>query len=310
MIDLEPALELYPSAETMSAAIAGLRDLVERGHRGDDAAYREYQSLLFDLHHNCSLRPHATRDWLASVIHVEQERFIDRPEAIAALPAKKFEERILQVFEQGTRLKHPLSAYMFTGQPTLDNLKIFLRHHWYRSRHFWRELANFSLRLDLASASVIYGNLHEESGSALPGKAHPFLLAHLLEYLGLSPDFEQKPTLFEALPYLNNRIRCSRHDNVGWGLAVLFALEYGTPANHSKLYELLRQFSVPEEYCEFHRLHAIVDQDHGRDLLRLSVELLTTAETQNAFFTSLRHHQQLGWHYFDAIWREMGEPKP
>ncbi len=118
--------------------------------------------------------------------------------------------------------------------------------------------------MSLGHASVLHRNLYDETGGEDSEQAHPFLLQRLLRHLGVPHGFHDRPELPEAQAYLNNRIRCARHPNRAWGLAVLYSLEAGTPATHGNIYALLQRFGVPDAR-EFHRVHMSAAVEHARE---------------------------------------------
>ena len=297
---LDPAASSSAAARGRDAFAA-----LARAGLADAAASVAYHDLLWDLHADPEHRTYALRRWIAAAGYAVEEAAIAPVEVPEALDPAAFADRIRA--EQGalSGLVHPMSSYLFAGEPTLDEVKVYLRHHWHRSRLFFRELTELSLGRPLAEASVLFRNLYDEGGGEDASRAHPFLLQRLLRHLGVPCDFDERPALPEARAYLNNRIRCARAANPAWGLAVLYALEAGTPATHGAIYRLLRRLGVPEEACEFHRIHMTADIEHTEETLGLIADVVRAAGDQAIFLASLRHHRALGRRTFDAIWREI-----
>ncbi|MCB9706217.1 MAG: iron-containing redox enzyme family protein [Myxococcales bacterium] len=302
---IEEALRPGAGPEAAAAAHAAFGALARRASGGDAAAHDRYHELLWALHADRDHRSYALRWWIAGAGYAVDEAAIAPVEIGEALAPDAFAARIREEHASRSGLRHPMSVYFFEGAPTLDEFKIYLRHHWHRSRLFYRELAELALSRELAEASVVFRNLYDEGGQEESAGAHPFLLQRLLRHLEVPCGFDDVPELTEARAYLSNRIRCARHPNPAWGLAVLFALEYGTPATHGNIYRLLRRLGVPEEACEFHRLHMTADIEHAEETVSLIAALIRGAEDQGIFLASLRHHRALGGRYFDAIWREV-----
>ncbi|MBK8266422.1 MAG: iron-containing redox enzyme family protein [Nannocystis sp.] len=302
---------LAPAASSSAAARGrdALAELARAAAAGDAAAAFAYHELLWDLHADPDRRTYALRGWIAAAGYEVEEATIAPVELAEAHEPAAFAERIRGEQAALSGLVHPMSAHLFAGEPSLDEVKIYLRHHWHRSRLFFRELTELSLARPLAEASVLFRNLYDEGGGEHSDRAHPFLLQRLLRHLGVPCDFDERPALPEARAYLNNRIRCARAANPAWGLAVLYALEAGTPATHGAIYRLLRRLGVPEEACEFHRLHMTADIEHTEETLGLIAALVRGAGDQGIFLASLRHHRGLGRRYFDAIWREIQETR-
>lgn len=293
------------SPSTAAAAADALRQLAALAHADDDAAAAVYHGLVWDLHTDPDPRTYALRRWIVEAGYAVDEAHV----LVPALPAPLAPDALLDALRgahaRSTGAAHPMPSHMFRGDPSLAELKIYLRHHWHRSRLFFRELTELALSRPLAEASVVYRNLYDETGGEDPSRAHPFLLQRLLRYLDVPHGFDDRPELPAAQAYLNNRIRCARHPNPAWGLAVLFALEFGTPATHGDIYALLGRFGLPDDVCEFHRLHMSADVEHAQETADLIAATITRAEDQAILLASLDHHRALGRRYFDAIWREM-----
>lgn len=312
---IEAALAPGAVPATMALAAEALAGLAERATPEREAAYAGYHAILWDLHERHDPRTYALRRWLCQAAYeVEEARILAAHAGDPSLdvddpsPAA-LHERILALHEQRSGLRHPLSVHLFEGTPTWRDLLVYLRHHWYRSRGFHRELTELSLSLAPDDASGIVANLHEELGEGRPGRAHPELLQRLLVHLDVPCRWDERPPWVEALAYLNNRIRCARSGEPAWGLAVLFSLEHGTPATHGSILALLRRMGVPEPLCEFHRIHALGDAAHAEVILALVLRRVALPSARRALLVSLQHHRALGLRYFDRIWREIRTPE-
>jgi len=288
-----------------AAAATALHALATRAFAGDEAAATAYHGLVWDLHADTDHRTYPLRLWLVQAGYAVEEAHVPAVAPEPALGPDELLARLADELQRSTGLTHPMSAHMFHGDPTRAYLAIYLRHHWHRSRLFYRELTELALTCPLRHASVLHRNLYDETGGEDSARAHPFLLQRLLVHLGLPHGFADRPELPEAHAYLNNRIRCARHANPAWGLAVLYALEAGTPATHGNIHALLQRFGVPDDAREFHRVHMTADVEHARETAGLIGELVTSPEDQAILIASLRYHRALGRRYFDAIWREM-----
>ncbi|MCY1061430.1 iron-containing redox enzyme family protein [Nannocystis sp. SCPEA4] len=289
-----------------AAAATALHDLATRAFvDADEAAAATYHGLVWDLHADPDHRTYPLRLWLVQAGYAVEEACVPPVPPKPALGPDDLLARLAAEQQQRGGLAHPLSQHMFHGDPTAADLAIYLRHHWHRSRLFYRELTELALTCPLRHASVLHRNLHDETGGEDSERAHPFLLQRLLRHLGVPHGFHDRPELPEAQAYLNNRIRCARHPNRAWGLAVLYSLEAGTPAAHGNIYALLQRFGVPDDVREFHRVHMTADVEHARETAGLIGELVTSSEDQATLVASLRYHRALGRRYFDAIWREI-----
>ncbi|MDC0723721.1 iron-containing redox enzyme family protein [Nannocystis bainbridge] len=293
------------SPKITADAAQALARLADRAFAGDDYAAGVYHGLVWDLHADPDPRTYAVRRYLVETGYAVEEAHVPRlPEAPLLAPDALL-ARLQAEQNQRTGLRHPMSEHLFHGRPSLADLKIYLRHHWHRSRLFYRELTELALSCPLGHASVLHRNLYDETGGEHGAQAHPVLLQRLLRHFDLPHGFDDRPALPEAHAYLNNRIRCARHPNLAWGLAVLFSLEAGTPATHGNIHALLQRFDVPEHAREFHRVHMSADVEHARETAELIGAVIQSPADQAILFASLRYHRALGQRYFDAIWREM-----
>lgn len=292
-----------------ASAYTALRELAVRTFAGaDDDAATTYHGLVWDLHAPGDPRTYALRTWLVEAGYAVEEAHVPAVALTAALAPAELLARLDEERRAGP--PHPMSEHLFRGAPTLGDLKIYLRHHWHRSRYFYRELTELALTRPLGQASVLHRNLHEETGEDDPARAHPFLLQRLLGHLGVPRGFDDRPELPAAQAYLNNRIRCARRASPAWGLAVLWALEAGTPATHGEIWALLGRLGVPDDAREFHRVHMTADVAHAADTAALIGRVVTSPEDQATLIASLRYHRALGRRYFDAIWREIQATSP
>lgn len=309
LVDAALAPDAPPDAAARAAA--SLAELAAHAVPDDASAYAAYHRLLWELHERTDPRTYVTRRFVCQAAHAVEEAHIlaahaDDPRfEAAALSTAAFRERILELHERGSGLRHPLSIHLFDGTPSHRDVLVYLQHHWYRSRGFHRELTELSLSLSLRDAPGIVANLDDELGQGRPGRSHPELLQRLLVHLGVPCDLDERPPWVEALAYLDNRVRCARSGEPAWGLAVLFSLEHGTPATHGSILALLRRMGVPEPLCEFHQIHALGDAAHAEVILELVLRRVVTPSARRALLVSLHHHRALGLRYFDRIWREI-----
>ncbi|WAS90785.1 TenA family transcriptional regulator [Nannocystis punicea] len=286
-------------------AANALARLARLAFAGDAYAAAVYHGLVWDLHADPDPRTYALRRFLLEPAYAVEEAHVPPVAPEPLLAPEALLARLHAEQNQRNGLLHPMSAHLFHGQPSLADLKIYLRHHWHRSRLFYRELTELALSCPLSHASVLHRNLYDETGGEDGSQAHPVLLQRLLRHFDLPHGFADRPELPEAQAYLNNRIRCARHPDLAWGLAVLFSLEAGTPATHGNIHALLQRFGVPDDAREFHRIHMSADVEHARETAELIGAVITSPADQAILFASLRYHRALGQRYFDAIWREM-----
>lgn len=288
-----------------AAAYTALGELATRAFSDENAAATTYHGLVWDLHADTDASTYALRAWLVQAGYAVEEAHVQPVEPFEPLAPDALLARLRDEHARASGLAHPMSTHMFHGAPTLDELKIYLRHQWHRSRLFYRELTELALTRPLAQASVLHRNLYDETGGEDPTLAHPRLLQRLLRHLDIPHGFADRPELPAAQAYLNNRIRCARHCNPAWGLAVLFALEYGTPATHGNIDALLGRFGIADDLRAYHRVHMTADEEHAQETADLIAEAVTSPADQAILIASLRHHRALGRRYFDEIWREM-----
>ncbi|MGE7955615.1 HOASN domain-containing protein [Pseudomonas sp. NPDC089530] len=303
---LAEALKPGATYSQVTVALESLLMLTAAGLAGDATAYAQYQSLLLELHLPGEPRTEPTRRWLASQVYLMEDEFAADLSDAPALSVEAFRTAVDAEIEARTRVKHPMSAHLFQGTPPLEDVRFFLEHHWTRSYNFYSLLAELAFRFEaIEDASVFYRNLYGEAGAETPERSHPALLSHLMTYfdIPLRIDFPALQPLEKA--YLNNRIRCVRHPDVAWGLALLYAVESVSCVNHRRIYELLQRLGVPEQPSEFHRLHGTQDEIDTEEMWALIAKFASNPSFQRTFMQSLARHFDINKAYFDMLWQEM-----
>lgn len=294
------------SLRDIAEVVDALSELLAKGESGDHDSFARYQDITYSLHTVREPRLRRTCRTITDHLYPVEEGFIPVEKLERLLPIDDFRGQVDEIIRQQSRVRHPMSMHLYEGEPTHQQLRRFLYHHWLRSSAFFSLIATFAARLDdIREAASLYQNLYEEAGEGDISGAHPLLLQKLLRYFDVPCDFGERSDMPEEQAYLNNRIRCVRTLQPGWGLAVLFAIEDVTSGNHRKIYELLRRREVPHEYCRFHEIHGTVDEAHAGELWELVAIKATNVEFQQAFLTSLQHHFRVNRRYFDALWKSM-----
>jgi pyrroloquinoline quinone (PQQ) biosynthesis protein C len=295
-------------ADELARAAAGLESLARTAlAAGEGEAYEAYQGVLFALYEDDDPSTDAARRWLVSRVTPIEDAHVPLPAEKPALAPRAFLATIESGLSMRARLGSEMARHLFDGAPPIEDVALYILHHWYRSRGFYRLLADFALHAPLAHAAALYDNLGDEAGAGgtLP---HPVLLQRLVRHLDQPSGFADRPRELEALVYLNNRWRCARHPDPQWGLAVLYALEYTTTETHRNILGMLERAGLPADACEFHRLHASCDEQHAALMVEHIYEVTQTAEQQRRFRASLARHQALSRAYFQRIWRTMRPP--
>ncbi|WP_244750500.1 HOASN domain-containing protein [Pseudomonas aeruginosa] len=303
---LAEALKPEASLDQVTLALEAILAVTAKGLDGDAAAYAQYQTLLLELHVAGDPRTEPTRRWMASQVYRVEDRFAPEPAGFAAVPVEEFRKKVDAEIEARSRVRHPMSVHLFQGTPPVEDVRFFLEHHWTRSYNFYSLLAELAFRFeDIEDASVFYRNLYGEAGAENPERSHPALLSHLMTYfdIPLRIDFPALHPLEKA--YLNNRIRCVRHTDVAWGLALLYAVESVSCVNHRRIYELLQRLGVPEQPSEFHRLHGTQDEIDTEEMWALIAKFAPSEDFQRKFMQSLARHFEINRAYFDLLWEQM-----
>lgn len=303
---LAEALRPDAAYSRVTLALEALLELTSKGLAGHAASYAQYQSTLLDLHIPGEPRTEPTRRWLASQIYQMEDKFVPALSDFSALPVEQFRARVDAEIASRTRVKHPMSIHLFQGTPPSQDVRFFLQHHWIRSYNFYSLLAEIAFRFEaIRDASVFYRNLYGEAGAEAPDRAHPTLLSHLMEYFDIPLRIEFAPLDPLEKAYLNNRIRCVRHTDFAWGLALLYAVESVSCVNHLRIYELLQRLGVPEGSSEFHRLHGTQDEIDTEEMWQLIAKFAPSESFQRTFMQSLARHFDINQAYFDMLWQEM-----
>jgi pyrroloquinoline quinone (PQQ) biosynthesis protein C len=306
---LNRSLKSNEGYSQVTLALESLLMLTAAGYTGDATAYEQYQSLLLELHLPGESHTEPTRRWMASQVYLMEDEFAENLPSPPLLSVEEFRKKVDAEIAARSRVKHPMSVHLFQGNPSLSDVRFFLEHHWIRSYNFYSLLAELAFRFkDIGDASVFYRNLYGEAGAENPDRSHPVLLSRLMTHfeIPLEINFSDIHPLEKA--YLNNRIRCVRHPDVAWGLALLYAVESVSCANHRQIYELLQRLGVPEQPCEFHRLHGTQDEIDTEEIWSLIAKFSQSKSFQHRFMQSLVRHFEINKAYFDMLWREMQEP--
>jgi len=294
----------------LEAASKALGELTEKAMTGDAASYTEYQQLLYILSLSDDPATARTRRWLAHTIYQVEERFIVQADVPERLSEADFQARLEREVTSHSREKHPMSQYVFGDSATRSQLQVFLRHQWFRTFRLYRDATDLSVSLmnvDEAAAlgRYLYGELGEEDEK----RSHPRLLAKLLNAMDLEADFQAISTMPEEIAYLNNRARCFRHPDVGWGLAVFYVTEMVVPGNHKKLYQALVKAGLSEDAAEYYKVHISLVPPRAKREWQLIASRIPDPAFQKSFLTSLMHHFRIEKLYYDAVWEQMRHTK-
>ncbi|WP_332508494.1 HOASN domain-containing protein [Pseudomonas sp.] len=303
---LAEALKPGASYSQVTLALEALLELTAQGLAGDAAAFAQYQALLLELHLPGDAQTEPTRRWMASQVYLIEDEFAPQLKDFEVVSVDEFRIKIDAEIEARSRVKHPMSVHLFQGTPPLEDVRFFLEHHWTRSYNFYSLLAELAFRFEaIEDASVFYRNLYGEAGAETPENSHPAMLSQLMTHfeIPLRINFPALHPLEKA--YLNNRIRCVRHTDVAWGLALLYAVESVSCVNHRRIYELLLRLGVPEQPCEFHRLHGTQDEIDTEEMWDLIAKFAPSPAFQHTFMQALARHFEINKQYFDMLWQEM-----
>jgi hypothetical protein len=300
---LRAALAPRAAVQDVAEAAHGLEALARRSAEGDAAVNRYYQAMLLELNERNDLETRRTRHWLVERAFAIEEEYISIDQH-DRLPPDEFLARMQDAIRDTTRYSRALSEYMFRGNPSIDDLRLFVLHQWYRSRCGYRIIEDFASLLDCATAGPFYRNVYDECGGDKVSAPHPQIMRKLLDYLELPS--EGMPAWVEAQTYLNNRVRCVRNARIGQGLALMWYLEAVTSTSYTRMIEVLRRFGIPEDVYEFYTLHAQLDLEHTDQVESAFGQLVDSAEVQASFVSALRRHRHLQAVYYDRIAASMG----
>lgn len=303
---------LVPNApfSRLEAAGKALAELTERAMTGDSASHAEYQQLLYILSLADDPATARIRRWLAHTIYEVEERFIAQADVPERLSETDFQARLEREVASHSREKHPMSQYVFGNAATRSQLQVFLRHQWFRTFRLYRDATDLAVNLvDVDEAAALGRYLYGELGEEDEKRSHPRLLARLLNAMDLEADFQAVSTMPEEIAYLNNRVRCFRHSDVAWGLAVFYVTEMVVPSNHKKLYDSLVNAGLSEDAAEYYKVHISLVPPRAKREWQLIARRIPDPAFQKGFLTSLMHHFRIERSYYDAVWSEMQNTK-
>jgi hypothetical protein len=274
-----------------------------------DETFARYHATLYALHERRDMATAARRAWLAAESYPDDESRVADCDWPRALPIDEFHVHVDSLLSMRGRLGSEMSEYLFSGKqvPTWGAARLYVLHHWYRSRRFYDLVGTFAMRTPLDQVRPLNENLAVETG-ALPGTIpHPRMLDDLLTYFGLPEPGQDHPSMAIAWAYINNRHRCVRTVHPAWGLALLYSLEFTTTETHTNVHCMLERVGVPAEARAFHALHMVSDTEHAAGIWEAGCTALADATGQRIFLRALTEHQRLSRAYFAAIWRTMQE---
>lgn len=297
------------SDEAVVEARRTLRELAERAVPDGDEMRAAHRVLYF-MHRQRAREVRAAADWIAQGCYPVLEARVAPVDLERALPPVEFMARVKAELSMRGKLGSAMSQHLFAGTPSLADVRIYMHHHWFRSRWFFQLLGDFAARSPLEDAGALFHNLAEETGGLPDGvPAHPLLLKRLTDHLGLGLDFDDHPSEWQALQYLNNQARSARTTDAAWGLALFFAMEYTTPETHGNIHAMLRRLGIPDDCCEFHRVHTTGDVQHAADFAAIIARRIISREDQRTFLRSLVEHRRVTRIYFELIWEQMRSAK-
>jgi len=307
--DIDPDLELRALLRDPAEGARRMEVAAERASRGEADAFARYHGALYELHDRDERDTDIARRAIARAGYRCEERLIPRVEVPVALSETALAEAIDRQVLSGGRGQHPMIRHLFNDRMTIDEVRLFLRHQWFRTYRLYQDATDLAVNLayDVEGAALMARYLHQEMGEDDPAGAHVVLLANLLRELDVPCDVGARSTLLEEIVYLNNRRRSFRSPDVGWAFAIFYVTELVVSASHQHLYRVMRDVGVSERGAEYYRVHIAMVPPRAKREWAFFWRFLQHREMQETFLTSLRHHLGIERRYFDAVWRAMQE---
>jgi heme oxygenase-like protein len=272
---------------------------------GSDETFARYHATMYALHERRDMATATRRAWLAAEAYPGDESRVADCDWPHALPLDEFHAHVDGLLSMRGRLGSEMSEYLFSGKqvPAWGAARLYILHHWYRSRRFYELVGTFAMRTPLDDVAPLNENLAVETG-ALPGtRPHPRMLDDLLTYFGLPESGQDHPAMPIAWAYINNRHRCVRTVHPAWGLALLYSLEFTTTETHTNVHNMLERVGAPPDARAFHALHMVSDTEHAAGIWHAGRLAVADLEGQRIFLRSLAEQQRLSRAYFGAIWQ-------
>jgi hypothetical protein len=301
-----------PATTVMGDAAAALRELAASSHANVPGAPLAYHRLLHELHHRDDESTYWVRQWLASRVYDIEEQHV--PPANDPGIGELTNAQFLAVLQADQRrlspLNHPLFQYLFGGNPTFDEVKIYLEHKWLLILTFWRALEEFGHRLHrlerdrLDNVALVFKNVHEELGSGDASAA--LLLQHhrQLAHLGMSCGMRDVPRFAESFEYINFRMMVMRHEEPAWALGSIISQEGTSPEYTLGHCRLLERFGVTREFTDIYYIHQL-DVEHTSEIGEMIASLVTNEAKRRICLASHRHQLAIWRRHFDRILEEI-----
>lgn len=295
---------LTGDAERLLAARDRLLELGAAAGSSDES-FARYHATLYALHERRDMATAARRAWLAAESYPGDDSRVADLDWPRALPLDEFHAHVDGLLSMRGRLGSEMAQYLFAGAqvPAWGAARLYILHHWYRSRRFYDLVGTFAMRRPLDDVGPLNENLAVETGALPDTRPHPRMLDDLLTYFGLPEHGQDHPSLPIAWAYINNRHRCVRTVHPAWGLALLYSLEFTTTETHTNVHNMLERIGAPPAARAFHALHMVSDTEHAAGIWQTGHGVLADAAGQQIFLRSLVEQQRLSRAYFGAIWQ-------
>jgi hypothetical protein len=142
------ALDMDAPLSKLEEAANLLIDLLIRAQAGDGNAFQTYQQIVYiDIHQHGETVRDPKRLWMARKLYQAEEQYIPEVDDSGPASPEEFKQFIDEMVKQRARLTHPMSDHLYNGKPNLQEIDLFLEHHWMRSSLFYRFIGEFGLRL-------------------------------------------------------------------------------------------------------------------------------------------------------------------
>lgn len=308
---VQAALVAEPTGAAIDDARQALRGLAEAS-AGDRGTYAVYQPLLHRLHYGPGEDTYAFRQWLASSVYALEESRVPPADGLDGhLSPEAFGELLKAEQRALSPLNHPLFKYIFEGDATFDEAKIYFEHKWLIILTFWRSFAELGMRLSrmkdqqLENCAPIYENVHEELGDGDVRQAHLVRHHRQLTHIGVPAGYDALPRYPETCEYINYRLQCMRHAEPAWALGSFFSQEATSLEYTMGHYHLLKRVGVPEQYAEIYFVHDSIDTEHTDEILEVIHRMVVTPEQQAICLRSQRRQMNLWHRHFDRVLEEI-----
>lgn len=267
------------------------KSLAAKAFSGDQAARSAFQFLLYKLNYTWHEPSEYLRAFLAQQSWKTWISSLDLVKVPTLLSDKDLYQRMATTQKEMDNLKLvPMYDYLLK-KGNKEQIKVYYQCRWSLQHCFWKSLAEGAHRLmrqpNMRLIQIAFKNVWEELGEGEPGKTHPEMFREVAKKIGIEAPDNVPAKYVETAEFMNFRMMCMRHADLGWGLAAVFSVEEACSNDYSNWHvDLLKKVGIEKKYKTVDSTHATLDVEHAAEAFEAITMALKTKEDQSHALTS------------------------